>query len=73
MSPKVLDLKSLRKELDNLIYNVRSDKGLFELQSIEDLAIMMVRHTSSPLVYILIDLSQLAIVTAIIEKGYFLR
>ncbi|XP_074378047.1 uncharacterized protein LOC141719569 [Apium graveolens] len=70
----ILDLELLPNQLDNFIYDVRTDKDLSGLQNIGDLCVMMVkthRHTAYPLVYLLVKLAPvLPVATATVERVF---
>ncbi|XP_017248744.1 uncharacterized protein LOC108219745 [Daucus carota subsp. sativus] len=70
----LLDLELLPNQLDNFIYDVRTDKDLSGLQNIGDLSVMMVkthRHTAYPLIYLLVELALVPpVATVTIEKVF---
>ena len=70
----LLDLELLPNQLDNFIYDVKTDKNLSGIQSIGDLSVMMVkthRYTAYPLVYLLIELALvLPVATATVESFF---
>lgn len=69
-----MDQELLSTQLNNFIFDVRSDKHISELKNIGELAIKMVktrRHTAYPLVYRLIELALvLPIATATVERVF---
>ena len=70
----LMDQELLGTQLNNFIFDVRSDKHISELKNIGELAIKMVktrRHTAYPLVYRLIELALvLPIATATVERVF---
>ena len=70
----LMDQELLSTQLNNFIFDVRSDKHISELKNIGELAIKMVktrRHTAYPLVYRLIELALvLPIATATVERVF---
>ncbi|KAL6501589.1 hypothetical protein OROGR_026722 [Orobanche gracilis] len=70
----LMDQELLVNQINNFIFDVRSDTSFSELRDIEELAIKMVkshRHTTYPLVYQLIELVlTLPIVTATVERAF---
>lgn len=70
----LMDQERLGNQLDNFIFDVKSDKIFSELRDLGELAIKMVkthRHTAYPLIYRLIELALvLPIATASVERVF---